>query len=274
MKKTNKKIIEVVGLGEIGSAVIEDLKKKEKKCIVRGVDVDQSKIKSFARRKFNVASVFQDPADVYIIAVYHTNQVIDVIRNLDLSKKPLIVIESTILPGTTKQLVHILDAKTGNTSQSKKDYNLVIFPHRFYAKDPTKRVFNLDRVMGGLNKESMERGMKFFSKYMSRKLIHQTTYEIAELTKVVENAYRFVEIAVAEELKVLCDIKGIDFKKLRTAANTKWNIEIKDALDGIGGHCLKKDIDIFNQVFGNSMLFHSVIRVDDYYKLWKNGKQK
>lgn len=159
--------------------------------------------------------------DVYIICVYSTKQVIDVCKQIDLVKKPLIVIESTVFPGTHKKLIKILS--------KKGEFDLVFFPHRYNKNDPKHHIFNQYRVMGASSSAALKRAIKFYSKFMNPALIHTTSLAIAELCKPLENAYRFYEIAFAEELKMLCDRKKLDFELLRKAMNTKWNIDIKRA---------------------------------------------
>ena len=96
--------------------------------------------------------------------------------------------------------------------------------------------------------------------------------EIVELAKPLENAYRFAEIAIAEELKMLCDEKGIDFNRLREAANTKWNINIKEARGGINGKCLPKDTQAINEFFGNNKMFSASIDINREYVKKIKGK--
>ena len=72
-----------------------------------------------------------------------------------------------------------------------------------------------------------------------------TSIEIAELTKVAENAHRYLQIAFAEELYLYSQANNINFPELRDALNTKWNVEILEPGEGIGGHCLPKDTKMF-----------------------------
>ena len=72
-----------------------------------------------------------------------------------------------------------------------------------------------------------------------------TEIEIAEITKVIENAHRFLQIAFAEELYLYCQANNINFPELRDALNTKWNVNILEPREGIGGHCLPKDTKMF-----------------------------
>jgi predicted transcriptional regulator len=72
-----------------------------------------------------------------------------------------------------------------------------------------------------------------------------TEIEIAEVTKVIENAHRYLQIAFAEELYLYCQANNINFPELRDALNTKWNVNILEPREGIGGHCLPKDTKMF-----------------------------
>ena len=71
--------------------------------------------------------------------------------------------------------------------------------------------------------------------------------EIAEITKIAENAHRYLQIAFAEDLYLYCQANNINFAELREALNTKWNVDILEPRDGIGGHCLPKDTKMFLQ---------------------------
>ena len=71
------------------------------------------------------------------------------------------------------------------------------------------------------------------------------TIETAELTKIIENSHRYLQIAFAEDLYLYCNANSISFNELRDALNTKWNVNILEPRDGIGGHCLPKDTKMF-----------------------------
>lgn len=71
------------------------------------------------------------------------------------------------------------------------------------------------------------------------------TIEIAELTKIIENSHRYLQIAFAEDLYLYCSANSVSFHELRDALNTKWNVNILEPRDGIGGHCLPKDTKMF-----------------------------
>jgi UDP-N-acetyl-D-mannosaminuronic acid dehydrogenase len=69
--------------------------------------------------------------------------------------------------------------------------------------------------------------------------------EITEITKIAENADRYLQIAFAEELYLYRQAGNINFQKLRDALNNKWNVGILEPREGIGGHCLPKDTKCF-----------------------------
>jgi UDP-glucose/GDP-mannose dehydrogenase family protein len=75
-----------------------------------------------------------------------------------------------------------------------------------------------------------------------------SSVEIAETTKIVENAHRYLQIAFAEELYLYSQENNINFPELRDALNTKWNVNILEPREGIGGHCLPRHKDVLRIV--------------------------
>ena len=94
--------------------------------------------------------------------------------------------------------------------------------------------------------------------------------EIAEITKIAENAHRYLQIAFAEDLYLYCQANNINFAELRDALNTKWNVNILEPRDGIGGHCLPKDTKMFLQSSKSirSKILASAIEVDEDYRMY------
>jgi len=252
--------VTVIGLGQIGSEVFKEIAKVLGKDNVTGVDINPETLKKFEAEGYTVKDK-AEANDVYIICVYLSDQVFEVMKQIDYSKKPLISIDATILPGTSDK---ILEWKKENNLE----FDYVLFPHRFNPNDPKHHVFNLHRVIGGENENALKRGIDFFTKFMNPELIHSFPLEIVELTKPVENAYRFMEIAIAEQLKMSCEKKGINFDELREAASTKWNIQIYEARDGVGGKCLPKDAKLIDEFFQDNELFKKGIEFNETYKQW------
>jgi UDP-N-acetyl-D-mannosaminuronic acid dehydrogenase len=92
--------------------------------------------------------------------------------------------------------------------------------------------------------------------------------EIAELTKIIENAHRYLQIAFAEDLYLYCQANNINFAELRDSLNTKWNVNILEPREGIGGHCLPKDTKMFlnSSKSIKSKILESAIEVDNEYR--------
>lgn len=95
-----------------------------------------------------------------------------------------------------------------------------------------------------------------------------SSVEVAELTKIVENAHRYLQIAFAEELYLYCKSNGISFSELRESLNTKWNVEVLEPRDGIGGHCLPKDTKMFINSSNTmrSKILQAAMDIDDDYR--------
>jgi UDP-N-acetyl-D-mannosaminuronate dehydrogenase len=95
--------------------------------------------------------------------------------------------------------------------------------------------------------------------------------EIAETTKIVENAHRYLQIAFAEDLYLCCQANNISFPELRAALNTKWNVDILEPMEGIGGHCLPKDTRMFLQssVRRKSKILTAAMEVDEDYRKYR-----
>jgi UDP-N-acetyl-D-mannosaminuronic acid dehydrogenase len=99
--------------------------------------------------------------------------------------------------------------------------------------------------------------------------------EIAEISKIAENAHRYLQIAFAEDLYLYSQANGINYAELREALNTKWNVNILEPRDGIGGHCLPKDTKMFLQSAGSqnrSKILTAAIEVDNAYREYRQAK--
>lgn len=252
--------VAVVGLGEIGGAVFDEIARHPNAVDLHivGVDVDPNKLLPHTHSHVASTEFSKDIpiADFYIICVWSTDQILSVITKVEeLNKEALICIESTIDPTAINAIARM---------------NVVAFPHRFNPNDPDHVVFNLDRLMGAPNQKALEKARQFYHKFMDPQLIHDVSFETAVFAKVAENAYRAIEIIIAQEIKKACDLRGVDFKAMREAMNTKWNIDMRDALHGVGGKCLPKDLGLFNKALPEFMLGRLlVILNEEYQRIYK-----
>jgi UDP-N-acetyl-D-mannosaminuronate dehydrogenase len=103
-----------------------------------------------------------------------------------------------------------------------------------------------------------------------------SSIEVAELTKIIENAHRYLQIAFAEELYLYCKSNGISFTELRDSLNTKWNVNILEPRDGIGGHCLPKDTKMFVNSSNTikSKILQAAMEIDDDYREYIQRREK
>src|SRR5262249_7279759 len=97
-----------------------------------------------------------------------------------------------------------------------------------------------DRVIGGIDAASADDAANFFSTFV-RGNLHKTNSRTAEMCKLVENAYRDVNIAFANELSMICDKAGIDVNELITLACKHPRVRILKPGPGVGGHCIAVD---------------------------------
>jgi len=265
----DKKIL-IIGLGQIGFSNAEYMSSLGLK--VDGYDINDKAVKRALDAKIiqNKATSFSD-YDYYIICISTHNpekmympfldglfQIAHRIKN-EGKTNALVGIDSTITRGTSNKIMKILEHRL----------HVSHVPHRFYINEQMEHGVKQTRVLGGCESCCVKEAVHFYNELLNIPLHIVTPIDIAELTKVVENSYRFMEIAFAEELKIVCDNSNVDFKELRQAINTKWNIEILDAKEGIGGHCLPKDSQMFLDLTKN-ILPHSLLEtakiIDSRYR--------
>lgn len=106
-------------------------------------------------------------------------------------------------------------------------------------------------------------------------LYRVSNIETAEITKIAENAHRYLQIAFAEDLYLYCQANSINFPELREALNTKWNVNILEPRDGIGGHCLPKDTKMFlqsSQSSAKSKILTAAMEVDQAYRKYRQAR--
>jgi UDP-N-acetyl-D-mannosaminuronic acid dehydrogenase len=264
----------VVGLGQIGFPVAEYLADRGIK--VWGYDISAATVERATKAgKFHATAKWADvpAADAYIVCVTtgQLNDCPDVSAVFEVSKQiaqkaapdALVSIESTIVPGTSQKVFReILEQKV----------KLVHAPHRYWADKPVEHGVNQLRVIGAVNAESLKVGLKFYKETLGIPMHVCPTAEVAEMCKITENSHRFLQIAFAEDLKMLCEKIGMNFDDLRAAMNTKWNVDLPEARDGIGRHCLPKDIRYVTSL-APSVLLDAAMQVDKQYREWL-AKQK
>ena len=151
----------------------------------------------------------------------------------------LVVLESTTYPRTTREVILPILERTG--LKAGRDFHLAFSPERVDPgnKDWTTR--NVPKVVGGITPECTERAAQLYEGAVDS-VYRVSTPEAAELTKLLENIFRAVNIALVNELTQLCERMGIDFWEVIEAAATKpFGFMSFQPGPGLGGHCIPID---------------------------------
>jgi UDP-N-acetyl-D-mannosaminuronic acid dehydrogenase len=157
----------------------------------------------------------------------------------NIRKGALVVIESTIMPGTMEKIVlPLLQEMSG--MQVGKDFYLGNCPERVMPGKLLSNLANLSRVVGGDTSETAAVMKKFYA-YIVDADIDETDWITAELVKTAENAYRDVNIAFANEVAKICETLGADVWRVRELVRKSPGREMLMPGSGVGGHCIPKD---------------------------------
>jgi UDP-N-acetyl-D-glucosamine dehydrogenase len=156
-----------------------------------------------------------------------------------LQQGQLVVLESTTYPGTTReQLVPLLEE---SGLKAGTDFNVAFSPERVDPGRTDYQLRNTPKVIGGLTPECHQRAVEMY-RIVCDEIVEVSTPESAELTKLLENVFRSVNIALVNELAMVCDRMGIDIWEVVEAAATKpYGFMRFDPGPGMGGHCLPVD---------------------------------
>ena len=157
-----------------------------------------------------------------------------------LSRGQLVVLESTTYPGTTRErLVPLLSSGSGLTVGD--GLNVAFSPERVDPGRTDYTLRNTPKVVGGMTPACLERAVELYSRVCDH-IVRVSTPEAAELTKLLENIFRSVNIALVNELAILCKRMGIDIWEVVDAAATKpYGFMPFQPGPGMGGHCLPVD---------------------------------
>jgi UDP-N-acetyl-D-glucosamine dehydrogenase len=151
----------------------------------------------------------------------------------------LVIIESTVAPGTTREVV--LPRIEDISGLSRKDFYLAFSPERI---DPNNKSFNLlntPKLVAGLNQSSTKMAIEFYSKFINE-VINCSSLEVAEIAKLLENSFRFINISFINELSIFCHKIGVNIEEIIKAASSKpyGFMPFYPSL-GVGGHCIPVD---------------------------------
>lgn len=286
----------VIGLGQLGLPVAKYVKQRGFETF--GYDMNSEKMKQ-AEKNFGIKSIEQfDDIDVFILCVSthdpddeytpYVDGLFELARKIskDAKNGSLVSIESTVPKGTSKKIFEILNHRL----------HVAHVPHRWYALEEDLHGVNQVRVIGGVSDCCLKTALQFYDRnnealeFNDNTNIENTSgsaqtiavdlgipmhpvseIEIAELTKIIENADRYLQIAFSEDLYLYCQANNVNFGELRDSLNTKWNVKILEPRDGVGGHCLPKDTKMFLQSSKSikSKILMSAMEVDKEYRRFR-----
>jgi len=152
------------------------------------------------------------------------------LSQIDISNK-LIINESTVAPFMTEDVFRKL----------KGDYFLACSPERVDPGNKTRTTENIPKVVGGKNKESLLLAVSLYEQVLSQEIVEVESMQTAEMTKMLENTYRAVNIALINEFANLSEACGIDILQVVHAAKSKWSFHAHYPGIGVGGHCIPVD---------------------------------
>ena len=191
-----------------------------------------------------------EPADAFIIAVptpfYDDDKRADMRAVISaaeaitphLESGNLVVLESTSPPRTTVDLVVPILERSG--LKAGIDFHLAYSPERVLPGQILRELIENARVVGGITPECAQAGYELYSAFVKGEII-KTNATTAEMVKLMENTYRDVNIAIANEFSRLADRFGVDVWEAISLANLHPRVEILRPGPGVGGHCISVD---------------------------------
>ncbi|WP_068085668.1 UDP-N-acetyl-D-mannosamine dehydrogenase [Novosphingobium rosa] len=273
MKSENKPQVCVVGLGYIGLPTAAIIARSGSR--VQGVDVTQSVVDTINRGEIHIeevdldglvqgvvsrgllsASLSVEAADVFVIAVPtpfdkdhqpDISYVLAAARSIApvLKTGDCVILESTSPVGTTEAIRDLIaelrpDLKVPGLTTQTPDLSIAYCPERVLPGRILEELTNNDRSIGGITPRCARKAIAFYKLFVRGQCI-PTDARSAEMTKLVENAYRDVNIAFANELSIVADRMGLDVWEVIRLANRHPRVNILQPGPGVGGHCIAVD---------------------------------
>jgi len=182
-----------------------------------------------------------------------------------LKEGDLYIIESTSPVGTTEQMAELIFAER---PELKGKIYIAYCPERVLPGNIIYELVHNDRVIGGIDPESTEKAVAFYSKFV-KGTSHRTNTRTAEMCKLTENSSRDVQIAFANELSIICDKAGINVWELIELANKHPRVNILQPGSGVGGHCIAVDPYFITSAFPmESQIIGKARELNNYKAFW------
>ncbi len=273
MLSDEKPSVCVLGLGYIGLPTAAVIARSG--CKVLGVDVTDHVVDTINSGKIHIeevdldglvqgvvsrgtlrASLMVEPADVFVIAVPtpfgddhvpDTSYVMEAATNVAAALKPgdCVILESTSPVGTTEKMRDLIaklrpDLKIPGMTKDIPDIAISYCPERVLPGKILEELTNNDRCIGGITPRCARKALGFYRRFVRGECV-TTSARAAEMTKLVENSYRDVNIAFANELSIVADQMNLDVWEVIRLANRHPRVNILQPGPGVGGHCIAVD---------------------------------
>ncbi|MDC3119353.1 nucleotide sugar dehydrogenase, partial [Prochlorococcus sp. AH-716-K03] len=154
---------------------------------------------------------------------------------------PIVIFESTVYPGATEEIcVPIIESISNLKSNTSNGFFYGYSPERINPGDGDHQLTNIKKIVSGSNNDITIWLEEFYSSFIKAGIHKASSIKVAEAAKVIENTQRDLNIALVNELAVICDLLKIDTSEVIDAASTKWNFhDFRPGL--VGGHCIGID---------------------------------
>lgn len=273
MLSDQKPSVCVLGLGYIGLPTAAVIARSG--CPVLGIDVTAHIVDTINSGKIHIeevdldglvqgvvsrgilrASLQVEPADVFVIAVPtpfgdnhvpETRYVMEAATNVAAALKSgdTVILESTSPVGTTEKMRDLIaklrpDLKVPGLTNDIPDIAVAYCPERVLPGRILEELTNNDRCIGGITPRCARKALNFYRRFVKGECV-TTTARAAEMTKLVENSYRDVNIAFANELSIVADEMDLDIWEVIRLANRHPRVNILQPGPGVGGHCIAVD---------------------------------
>jgi len=268
--KNKKAKVAVIGLGYVGLPTAVELAKVGFK--VFGIDIKKQRVDLVNKGKSYILDVpskdLKEAVNSKKLSAFNTHQplknsdivLICVPTPLDKNKIPdisyikstteeiakhlqegqLIILESSTYPGTTREIILPNLQKTG--LKVGKDFFLAYSPERLDPGNKEYKLKDVSRVVGGITKKCTHLATEFYRSFIKAQVIPLSSPEAAEMTKILENTFRLVNISMINELALLCGKMGIDIWEVIEAAKTKpYGFYPFYPSPKVAGHCIPLD---------------------------------
>lgn len=258
---------------DVNPKVVDTINRGEVHIVEPDLDVAVSKAVS---EGFLKASLEPEQADTYLIVVptpfkeknepdisyveAATKAILPLLKEGD-----LYIIESTSPIGTTEKMRDLI---FGQRPELEGKIHMAYCPERVLPGNVMYELVHNDRVIGGIDEESTEKAIAFYSAYVKGEL-HKTNARTAEMCKLVENSSRDVQIAFANELSLICDKADINVWELIKLANKHPRVNILQPGCGVGGHCIAVDpYFIVSDYPMESKIIGTAREINNYKSFW------